>query len=112
MAVSNAVEFNVRSPVQDLRSGTSTRQTNTFLCVRLQLLGLFGVTLQGMKRQTHILKILTKSHDKVKHKKACQVSLNHNIVLLASEFPIQCRPAAPNKLKQFFYNPRVNNKHH
>lgn len=102
---------NVRSPFQDLRPGTNPHQTNTFF-VRMQLLGLFGITLQGMKRQTHILKLLRKSHDKIKHNKARQVSLNHSIILLASEFPIQCWPAAPNKLNQFFYNPRVSNKHH
>lgn len=82
------------------------------MCVGPQLLGLFGITVKGMKRQTGIFKILRKTHGKIKHNKAGNVCLNDNIVLLASVFPMIMLPAAPNKLKWFCYNPIVNNKHH
>lgn len=79
---------NARSPIQILRPVTSNHQTNTSLCIGPQLQGLFGVTVKGMKQKTCIFKILRDFHGKSKHNKACNVPLNHNIILLALVFPM------------------------
>lgn len=79
---------NARSPSQNLGQNQAIIGPIPFLCVGPQLLGLFGVTVKGMKRQTRIFKILRDSRNKIKHNKACNVSLNLNIVLLASVFPM------------------------